>query len=299
MFGVGPIYVLTIGMLSALVILLDRTHVIPAVHPAWGRLLFIILGFAFVLFGIILWIKAVLKDKVDDGIKENHLVTSGAYAIVRNPIYSAFMFLFSGALFINGNVLTFVLPFLYWWFMTVLMKHTEEKWLLERYGAEYGMYCHKVNRCIPGIPNKDTMYESDISDAIWIAYDLPGNAGWILYFVGLILTIAGKPKFMELQIILPMMAVAIVPALFMLVGIVELISERIHKLDRILSHVRLIRDFGTLTLGGVTGTAITAVMLICAMWTETGQQLYLWLMLAGGILCGVFAWLLFRRYKRK
>ena len=131
---------------------------------------------------------------------------------------------------------------------------------------------------------------------IWIAYDLPGNAGWILYFVGLILTFAGKPKFMELQIILPMMAVAIVPALFMLVGIVELISKRIHKLDRILSHVRLLRGFGALTLGGVTGTAITAVMLICATWTETGELLYLWLMLAGGILCGVFAGLLFRRY---
>ena len=31
------------------------------------------------------------------------------------------------------------------------------------------------------------IYETKISDARWIAYDIPGNIGWILYFVGLVL----------------------------------------------------------------------------------------------------------------
>ena len=30
------------------------------------------------------------------------------------------------------------------------------------------------------------IYETKISDARWIAYDIPGNIGWILYFVGLV-----------------------------------------------------------------------------------------------------------------
>ena len=28
------------------------------------------------------------------------------------------------------------------------------------------------------------MYESKIKTALWWAYDIPGNTGWILYFIG-------------------------------------------------------------------------------------------------------------------
>ena len=39
------------------------------------------------------------------------------------------------------------------------------------------------------------VYKSDISTARWIAYDLPGNVGWILYFAGLILSFANFPEY--------------------------------------------------------------------------------------------------------
>lgn len=288
---------LVIGVITVLAIVLDRIGVIPAVRPSWGKLLFVILGAAFVISGIALWLKAVLKDKVDDRIIENRLVTSGAYAYVRNPIYSAFMLLFSGVLLFNGNTLTFILPFLYWWFMTVLMKNSEEKWLTERYGAEYEAYCRKVNRCIPGVPDKNVIYESDISDARWIAYDLPGNVGWILYFIVLILAFAKKPAFMEDAVMQRLMVVAVIPALLMLLGIVELISERFHKLDRVLPKIRLLRGFGALTLGGITGTVTAAVMLIYAAAGRASELLDIWMLLSGGILCALFAGLLFKRYK--
>ena len=42
-----------------------------------------------------------------------------------------------------------LLPFLYWGFMTIFMKLTEEKWLYNLYGEECAAYCKKVNRCIP------------------------------------------------------------------------------------------------------------------------------------------------------
>jgi len=83
----------------------------------------------------------------------------------------------------------------------------------------------------------------------------------------------------------------------MLVGIIELISERIHKLDRTLPSVRLLRGFGALTFGEIPGTAAAAVMLIFAATISAGNLLYVWLMLAGGILCGLFAGLLYRGYK--
>lgn len=149
------------------------------------------------------------------------------------------------------------------------------------------------------VGRKEIMYESNISDARWIAYDLPGNVGWILYFIGLILAFTKKPAFMEESVMFHLTVVAVIPALLMLIGIVELINERVHKLDRVLPHVRLFRGFGALTLGGIAGTVTAAVMLVCAIVTGTGELLYLCLMLAGGILCGLFAWLLFRRYKKK
>ena len=31
--------------------------------------------------------------------------------------------------------------------------------------------------------NRNELYESKISDARWWIYDIPGNIGWIIYFV--------------------------------------------------------------------------------------------------------------------
>ena len=88
-------------------------------------------------------------------------------------------------------------------------------------------------------------YETKISDARWWAYDIPGNTGWILYFV-----CVGRLLRKGLSLFA---AAALIPAALMLTGIAELISERIAGLDRILSKKRLLRGFGALTLGGVLG----------------------------------------------
>ena len=49
MFGVGPIYWLTIGTVTFLAILLDRLGLLPSARPAWGEQLFIIVGAAFMI----------------------------------------------------------------------------------------------------------------------------------------------------------------------------------------------------------------------------------------------------------
>ena len=144
---------------------------------------------------------------------------------------------------------------------------------------------------------KERLYESDISAARWIAYDLPGNIGWILYFVGLILSFVDPPDYMADAVMAVLGVISIIPAILMLVGIIELISERIHKLDWTLPRIRLLRGFGALTLGGILGTVVAAVILIFVISVGSGDLLYVWLMLAGGILCGLFAGLLYKRYK--
>lgn len=143
----------------------------------------------------------------------------------------------------------------------------------------------------------ECLYKSDISTVRWIAYDLPGNVGWILYFVGLFLLLVNSSEYMADAVMTVLAVISIIPAILMLIGIVERVSERIHKLDWTLPRVRLLRGFGALTLGGVFGTIIAVIMLIFGTITGAGELLCIWLMLAGGILCGLFAGLLFKQYK--
>ena len=104
---------------------------------------------AFTAAGIALWCAAVFGARIDIKIKSNRLATDGVYALVRNPIYSAFLFICTGVLLFCRNLyVLFLLP-LFWLYLTVFMKLTEEKWLIERFGDEYAAYCKRVNRFIP------------------------------------------------------------------------------------------------------------------------------------------------------
>lgn len=110
---------------------------------------FVIAGSLCIAGGIALWIAAVVGCRIDRKIKSNQLETGGIYAFVRNPIYSAFLFICTGALLLCRNLYALVLPPLFWAYLTIVMKRTEEKWLTERFGDEYSAYCKKVNRFIP------------------------------------------------------------------------------------------------------------------------------------------------------
>ena len=147
--GVGPLYVVTIILMTIISITLSATGIIPVITFANFQWIFILIGILCFVIGITLWLKAVIIDRLDAHIIKNELVTTGVYAYVRNPVYSAFMFVCTGVLLIYGNLVLLVLPIIYWGFMTVLMKLTEEKWLENLYGKEYVQYRQRVNRCIP------------------------------------------------------------------------------------------------------------------------------------------------------
>ena len=76
----------------------------------------------------------------------------------------------------------------------------------------------------------------------------------------------------------------------MLIGIIELISERIAKLDRLLPRKRLLRGFGCLTFGGILGAVVAFIGLVA--------DSYGWWMSVGSILCAVFAGLLYKGYRK-
>ena len=115
---------------------------------------FYILGAVFCVLGAVLWIGAVFVSKISMNVRNNRLVTDGVYAWVRNPTYTGAAFIATGALLFKHNAVLLILPFVFWIYMTVLVRRTEEKWLLERYGTEYEEYCARTNRCIPWFPKK-------------------------------------------------------------------------------------------------------------------------------------------------
>lgn len=148
-FGVGPLYVLSCLLLMIIGLVFHHQGHLRRGEMEGGKVIFGILGIFSILLGIWLWIHSVIIQSVSKEISQGKLVTTGVYGIVRNPIYSAFLFIFTGVLLFFSNYLLLLLPVIYWVFLTVLMKCTEEVWLKERFGDAYEEYCKRVNRVIP------------------------------------------------------------------------------------------------------------------------------------------------------
>ena len=160
LIGVGPGIVVPQLLLTALGIALSCTGVLNFGRVEWIRIPGLVVGVLLILFGAYLWIAAVFQTKVDRHITENQLATTGVYAMVRNPIYSAFGLICAGAILIVDNWALLMLPPLCWIYMTIFLKKTEEKWLLALHGQVYIDYCKRVNRCIPWFPKKQVRRRS-------------------------------------------------------------------------------------------------------------------------------------------
>lgn len=150
-FGVGPIYVLLIFILTVIAVYIGKLKFFSFGIIQTMKTPLLIIGIVLIVLGIILWIQAVIISKIDKNIAENKLVTTGAYAWVRNPIYSAFTIVFIGVLCLQNNLFLFIFPLIYWLLFSIIVK--KEEVLLEKiFGQEYLMYKSKVNRCIPWFP---------------------------------------------------------------------------------------------------------------------------------------------------
>ncbi len=133
---------------------------------------------------------------------------------------------------------------------------------------------------------REPIYETKISDARWWAYDIPGNAGWIAYLACLFQSLKRGLNTFNIA--------ALLPGGLMGLGVVELISERIAGLDRVLPKRRLLRGFGALTTGGIGGMIVSALGLAAQK-----KKKHPAIMLMGSLLCAVFAGLCWEEYKKR
>ena len=153
LYGVGPAIVLGMGAVTAIgIILFAYVWKIGVLETPWA-LLCRIAGVLLIVLGLIVWFIGALRSDMDASIAENRLQTSGIYAWVRNPMYSGWWMLFAGFCLQWHNVCSLVTIPVNWALLTVTLKLTEEKWLLNLYGQDYADYMKRVNRCIPRPPH--------------------------------------------------------------------------------------------------------------------------------------------------
>jgi protein-S-isoprenylcysteine O-methyltransferase Ste14 len=105
------------------------------------------MGYLLLLPGLILWGAAVIQ--LLTGFSQGKLVTTGAYGVVRNPIYSSvtFFILPAVALITLTWVYFVVSVFLYVGVMIFIGK--EERQLTAAFGKEYEDYVTRVDRLVP------------------------------------------------------------------------------------------------------------------------------------------------------
>ncbi|ABX41807.1 methyltransferase family protein [Lachnoclostridium phytofermentans] len=108
------------------------------------------IGVALCALGIILFLYALISfgKSFRVGLDEDHpgeLVTTGAFSISRNPIYSAFGLVLIGIFLIIPNwiILIYVLTGIWLFNRQILL---EEQSLRKIYGEKYAEYCKRVRR---------------------------------------------------------------------------------------------------------------------------------------------------------
>ena len=154
LYGVGPFIVFGMAVITLVGIILFCYVLKTGTLSGPWTVIFRIFGTMLTVCGVTIWYTAALRSDMDDNIAENRLKTDGIYAWVRNPMYSGFWIAFFGISLFWHNICLLIIPVINWIFMTVILRNTEEKWLLELYGNEYRRYLREVNRCLPRIRRK-------------------------------------------------------------------------------------------------------------------------------------------------
>ena len=154
LFGIGPFLIYGIVLLNIIVLVL--THYVFHIGILTGVwiYLFRIIGAVLIILGIVIWFTGAVKSGMDDIIADNRLKTDGIYAWVRNPMYTGIWFFIIGISLMWHNYIMLIMIPVDWIILTVVLKSTEEKWLLDLYGEEYEEYKKHVNRCVPWFPKK-------------------------------------------------------------------------------------------------------------------------------------------------
>jgi protein-S-isoprenylcysteine O-methyltransferase Ste14 len=104
-------------------------------------------GYLFLLLGVILWAAAVVQLLA--GFSQGKLVTTGAYGIVRNPIYSSVTFFVLPAVALLTWTWVYFVPSVFLYTGVMIFIGPEEEQLTQAFGQVYVEYMTRVDRLVP------------------------------------------------------------------------------------------------------------------------------------------------------
>ena len=105
------------------------------------------LGYLLLLPGLILWGSAVVQLIV--GFSKGKLVTTGAYGVVRNPIYSSVTFFVLPAVALISLTWVYLVASVFLYVGVMIFIGKEERQLTQAFGKEYEDYLARVDRLVP------------------------------------------------------------------------------------------------------------------------------------------------------
>jgi protein-S-isoprenylcysteine O-methyltransferase Ste14 len=105
------------------------------------------IGYVLLLPGLILWGAAVIQLMM--GFSNGKLVTTGAYGVVRNPIYSSVTFFILPAVALLTLTWVYFVVSVFLYVGVMIFIGTEEKQLTRAFGKQYEDYIATVDRLVP------------------------------------------------------------------------------------------------------------------------------------------------------
>lgn len=105
------------------------------------------LGYLLLIPGLILWGTAVVQ--LLTAFSKGKLVTTGAYGVVRNPIYSSVTFFVLPAVSLITLTWVYFVPAVFLYSGVMIFISVEEKQLTLAFGKEYEDYLARVDRMVP------------------------------------------------------------------------------------------------------------------------------------------------------
>jgi protein-S-isoprenylcysteine O-methyltransferase Ste14 len=105
------------------------------------------LGYLVLLPGLILWGAAVVQ--LLTGFSKGKLVTTGAYGVVRNPIYSSVTWFIFPAVALLTLTWVYLVPSVFLYVGVLIFIRQEEQQLTQAFGQQYVDYIASVDRLVP------------------------------------------------------------------------------------------------------------------------------------------------------
>ncbi|MDP8237480.1 MAG: isoprenylcysteine carboxylmethyltransferase family protein [Candidatus Hatepunaea meridiana] len=153
---------------------------------------FIIIGLAMAVGGELLRIRSIQfagGATRTRNVGAPSLITSGPYARVRNPLYTANMLIYTGYALASGALFPYlpIVAFIYFAFQYLMIIKLEENTLIELFGQEYKEYCQQVPKLIPGFISIKRGNDPDLNIRMALKQEKRTLQGFFMVWVLLVL----------------------------------------------------------------------------------------------------------------